>query len=139
MNEMWIEVGTLVLRIVVVLCVGLATKYVLPRVSSTVIPWLKDKRLYETVCRLVHAAEKLAETGAIEKVNKKSYVIGLLEAKGVTVTPEVEAMIESAVFELDLAIDEIGNAIFDIIIPDDEDFDDEDCEDDIDEDEDCED
>lgn len=121
MNEMWMEVGTLVLRIVIVLCVGAVTKYVLPWVSDTVIPWLKDKRLYDMICRFVRAAQKLADTGAIDKTTKKEYVISLLKAKGVVITPEVDAMIESAVFDLDLAVDSIGDMIFDLFDPDDED------------------
>lgn len=123
MNEVWIEVCMLLLRVVIVLCVGAVTKYALPWLTDTVIPWLKDKRVYSTICRFVRAAEKLAETGAIERADKKSYVVGLLNAKGITVTPEVEAMIESAVLELDLAIDEIGALFFDAMISDDDDDD----------------
>ena len=41
-----------------------------------------------------------------------------LEAKGITVTPEVRAMIEAAVQELDIAIDGAIGALGDIFIED---------------------
>ena len=60
----------------------------------------------------VTAAEKQAEAGTIDKATKKRFVVELLEANGITVTPEINAFIEAAVKELDLAeknaIGEIG-------------------------------
>ena len=47
----------------------------------------------------------MAETGKIERGEKKYYVIDLLIDKGYTITDEVEAFIESAVKELDMAVD----------------------------------
>ena len=69
-------------------------------VGAYLIPWLKEKRLYETVTRLVAAAEKLGDS---LPCGKKEYVIDLLEKKGVKVTPIVDALIEAAVQELDIA------------------------------------
>lgn len=76
-------------------------------VSKTCLPWIKEQRVYSTIRKLVQAAEKLAAAGAIRKVDKKSYVLRLLDEKGVAITPEIEAMIESAVEELDWMAAEI--------------------------------
>ena len=53
--------------------------------------------------KFVEAAEKQAEAGTIDKATKKRFVVELLEANGITVTPEINAFIEAAVKELDLA------------------------------------
>ena len=62
--------------------------------------------------KFVEAAEKQAEAGTIDKATKKRFVVELLESNGITVTPEINAFIEAAVKELDLAeknaIGEIG-------------------------------
>lgn len=53
----------------------------------------------------------------IDKATKKHFVVELLEANGITVTPEINAFIEAAVKELDLAeknaIGEIGKIFSD--------------------------
>lgn len=58
-----------------------------------------------------------AEAGTIDKATKKRFVVELLEANGITVTPEIDAFIEAAVKELDLAeknaIGEIGKIFSD--------------------------
>lgn len=52
--------------------------------------------------RFVHAAEKLAEAGDLTSgPDKRGYVIRLLRSKNIEVTPEIEALIEFAVEELD--------------------------------------
>lgn len=76
----------------------------IPWVKSSAIPWLKEKQLYSLVEKYVKAAEKKAEAGSLAKPLKKDYVIKLLEARGVTVTDEVDAFIEAAVKELDAAV-----------------------------------
>lgn len=69
------------------------------------------------VKKFVEAAEKQAEAGTIDKATKKRFVVELLEANGITVTPEINAFIEAAVKELDLAeknaIGEIGKIFSD--------------------------
>lgn len=54
---------------------------------------------------------------SIDKATKKRFVVELLEANGITVTPEINAFIEAAVKELDLAeknaIGEIGKIFSD--------------------------
>lgn len=76
--------------------------YVIPCIKNDLVPWLKEKRLYNTVKNFVQAAEKLAESGVIEKIDKKAKVVELLENKGITVDKTIEALIESCVKELDL-------------------------------------
>lgn len=87
----WIE---LIVKIVFLVLSTVVTLYV--------VPWLKEKRLYDTVKKMVDAAEKWAETNNIDK---KQWVIAQLESKGVTVNEYVEALIEAAVKELDIALD----------------------------------
>ena len=72
--------------------------------SIYLIPWLKEKRLYDTVTRLVAAAEKLGES---LPEGKKNYVLNLLADMGVEITPVVDALIEAAVQQLDLAYERL--------------------------------
>lgn len=76
--------------------------YVIPCIKSDLIPWLKEKRLYNTVESFVRAAEKMAESGMIKKCDKKEKVIELLKNKGIVVNEMTEAFIESCVKELDI-------------------------------------
>lgn len=101
----WEFIIELVVKLVFALFGGIITIYV--------IPWLKEKNLYNTVKHMVQAAEKWNKTNPI---NKKEWVIEHLSAKGITVNSYVEALIESAVQELDTAIskaaegtDSLGN------------------------------
>ena len=87
----WVE---LIVKIVFLVLSTVVTLYV--------VPWLKEKRLYDTVKKMVDAAEKWAETNNIDK---KQWVISQLESKGITVNEYVEALIEAAVKELDIALD----------------------------------
>lgn len=86
----WIEA---IVKIVFVILSTAVTLYV--------IPWLKEKRLYDTVQKMVDAAEKWAETNDIDK---KQWVIDQLESKGIEVNAYVDALIEAAVKELDIAL-----------------------------------
>lgn len=97
MIEMYEILGASLMRLLIAGVILLASKIVLP--------WLKEQRIYSTVKKFVCAADKLAQSGTISKESKKNYVIQLLKAKGIKVTPEVEAFIEAAVTELDLAIE----------------------------------
>lgn len=76
--------------------------YVIPCIKSDLMPWLKEKRLYNIVKNFVQAAEKLAESGVIEKADKKAKVIELLEGKGIIIDATIDAFIESCVKELDI-------------------------------------
>jgi hypothetical protein len=99
----------------------IAAAIVIPVTKNTLVPWLKEKHLYTQVQRFVRAAEKLGATGAIDKATKKAYVVSLLQKNGVTVTDDVDAMIEAAVEELD----EVGAEIVGILGGDDDGSDDQ--------------
>ena len=100
-----------VFEIIATVITLLVSYYVLPAIKNDLVPWLKEKRMFSLIKKFVQAAEKLAETGAIEKADKKQTVINLLENKGIEVTLEVEAFIEACVKQLDLitntAVDKI--------------------------------
>jgi hypothetical protein len=91
-----------VLEIIAAIISLVVAYYVIPCIKNDLVPWLKEKRLHSTVKNFVQAAEKLAESGVIEKVNKKSEVIKLLNKNGIVVDETIEAFIESCVKELDL-------------------------------------
>lgn len=84
-----------------------ASTLLIPWLKNTAIPWLKEKHLYSIVRSFVLAAEKMAESGQIDKAAKRDYVVGLLAKKGIEVTDDVLALIEMAVMELDLIMDDI--------------------------------
>lgn len=112
MTEMIINAVTEnVLDIVVAIISIVVSVYLIPLIKNDLKPWLEEKRIYGLVQKFVEAAEKLAESGVIQKVDKKAKVIKLLESKGIVVTDQVEAFIESAVKQLDL----ISNAIVDAV------------------------
>lgn len=69
-------------------------------VTVYVVPWLKEKGLYDIVKRMVQGAEKWSES---RDIDKKEWVIERLEARGIKVNAYVEALIESACEELDIA------------------------------------
>lgn len=109
MREIILQAVSGFAEVAIIAAIGIATYYI----KTAVIPWLKEKRLYDTVKKFVQAAEKLGDVGTIPKGNKKDYVVQLLENKGITVTPEIDALIESAVKELDNAVGEIVGVLAD--------------------------
>lgn len=76
--------------------------YLIPAIKNQLVPWLKEKHLYDIVYKAVLAAEKLGETNQIKKADKKQYVIMLLTKKNIPITYEIEQFIETACEELDL-------------------------------------
>lgn len=88
--------------------------YVIPYLKEDFIPWLKEKRLYNIVKGFVQAAEKLAESGVIDKLDKKQYVIKLLEEKNIAVDDTVDAFIESCVKELDIVTSVIVGEVLEV-------------------------
>lgn len=92
-----------------------ARNTVAPFIRNTIIPWLEEHRLRAMVDRLVHGAEQLANSGQIPKAEKKQYVVDMLKAMGVDVTPEVDAIIEGAVLDLDKTLKELLQAVIDEI------------------------
>ena len=91
-----------ILEIVATIISLIVARYVVPYVKTDLIPWLKERHLYNTIKNFVQAVEKLAESGVLEKTYKKQKVVELLENKGIIVDETVEAFIESAVKELDM-------------------------------------
>ncbi len=86
------DIITIVIRAVVAILAILVT--------NKVIPWLKEKQLYDIVRKGVEAAEKLGGAGK----DKKDYVKSFIEACGITVTDKIDTYIEAAVQELDIAL-----------------------------------
>jgi len=112
MTEMILNVVTEnVLDIVLATLSIVVGVYVIPLIKNDLKPWLEEKRLYGIVQKFVQAAEKLAESGVIPKVDKKAKVIELLEAQGIVVTPVIEGFIEAAVKELDLVTGTIVDTV----------------------------
>ena len=99
------------LEIVLAVISLLVTCSLLPLIKSDLVPFLKEKRIYSTVRKFVQAAEKLAETGTIPKIEKSKYVIGLLEKNGITVDDTIKAFIESCCKEIDMIADFTMNEI----------------------------
>lgn len=64
-------------------------------------PWLKKIGLYKMVQIGVMAAEKLAESGQIPKIDKNAKAKEILAMLGIKESPMIDAMIEAAVKELD--------------------------------------
>ena len=89
---------------------GAVSIFVVPWIKKTVIPWLQEKRLYTIVQHFVEAAEKYSEN---HQIDKKQYVVNLLHEKGIAVTTETEAYIESAVKQLDNSVQQVIDVITD--------------------------
>lgn len=112
MLEIWNLILPNITEIIVTIISVVVARYVIPCIKNDLIPWLKEKRLYNTIKNFVQAVEKMAESGVIKKCDKKAKVIELLEKNGIVVTVTIDALIESAVKELDL----IASTFYDEII-----------------------
>ena len=86
--------------------------YIIPCIKADLVPFLKEKRIYNIVKNCVQAAEKMTESGIIDKDDKKKYVIDLLEKNGIVVDETVDSFIESCVKELDM----IGSVIYEEVM-----------------------
>lgn len=112
LEMIWDSILPNILEIILTIISLIIAHYVIPYIKSDLIPWLKEKRVYNIVKSFVQAAEKLAEAGAIDKIDKKKKVVELLESKGIVVDTTVEAFIESCVKELDM----IASVVYEEII-----------------------
>lgn len=99
----WNSIMPNILEIILTIISLVIARYVIPYVKNDLIPWLKEKRLLHIIKGFVQAAEKMAESGAIEKADKNNFVIRLLEKRGIVVDETIRAFIESCVKELDIA------------------------------------
>lgn len=95
------------LDIVIAIISIIVSTYAIPAIKNNLIPFLREKRLLNIIKSFVKGVEKMAESGMIPKANKKDKVIELLTEKGIAVTPEVDALIEASVKELDIIIDTV--------------------------------
>lgn len=100
-----------ILEIIITIISLIIARYVIPCIKNDFIPFIKEKRLYNTVKKFVQAAEKLSETGVLAKIDKKNKVIELLEKNGIVVDTTIEAFIESCVKELDIVTSTVYDAI----------------------------
>ena len=120
MQAFYTEIAGGILQVICALIGVLLTAVVVPWLKTSAIPWMKEKQLYGLVQKFVQAAEKLAETGVLERKDKKQYVVNLLERNGYKVSAETEAFIESAVKELDMTMQTGWNEIVDVFENEDE-------------------
>ena len=68
-------------------------------VSTYLIPWLKEKRIFDFAVSIVKAAEQVFnETGMGEE--KFNYAYGMLKKKFKLSDEDIERLIEAAVFEI---------------------------------------
>lgn len=112
LEMIWDSILPNILKIVSTIISLVVAYYVIPYIKSDLIPWLKEKRLYNIIKNFVQGVEKLAESGTIAKADKKAVVIELLNKKGIVVDESVDALIESCVKELDI----ITSAVYEEII-----------------------
>lgn len=114
LETIWNSILPNILEIVFTIISLIVSCYVVPYIKNDLIPWLKEKHLYNTVKNFVQAAEKLAESGTISKDTKKEKVVELLQNNGITINATTEAIIESCVKELDMitsvVVDEVIKA-----------------------------
>lgn len=120
MEAFYTEIAGGILQVVCALIGVLLTAVVVPWLKTNAIPWMKEKQLYGLVQKFVQAAEKLAETGVLERKDKKQYVVKLLEQSGYNVNMETEAFIESAVKELDMTMQTGWDEIVEVFEDEDE-------------------
>lgn len=120
MEAFYTEIAGGILQVVCALIGVLLTAVVVPWLKTSAIPWMKEKQLYGLVQKFVQAAEKLAETGVLERKDKKQYVVKLLEQSGYNVNMETEAFIESAVKELDMTMQTGWDEIVEVFEDEDE-------------------
>ncbi|MDO5544932.1 MAG: phage holin, LLH family [Eubacteriales bacterium] len=104
MTQLIPDITGVVVDAIITICGLIFTGVFIPWLVKTGIPWLKEKHLYTIVSTFVKAAEKMASAGSLT-IPKLDYVEQMLEAKGIKITPEVRAVIEAAVQDLDIAID----------------------------------
>lgn len=114
LETIWNLILPNLLEIIMSIISLLIARYIIPFIKNDLIPWLKEKRLYGTVRKFVQAAEKLAESGVIQKVDKKNKVIELLKNNGINVDETVDAFIESCVKELSAITSVVYEEIMDV-------------------------
>ena len=100
-----------ILEIITTIISLVVAYYVIPYIRSELIPWLKEQRVYNIIRNFVQAVEKMAESGMIEKADKKQKVIELLARNGIAINATIDAFIESCVKELDMIASVVSEEI----------------------------
>ena len=67
-------------------------------ITTYLIPWLKEKRVYEFVISVVKATEQLSKTLGID--DKFEYASSIIQKNFKLSDDDVERLIEAAVFEI---------------------------------------
>ena len=67
-------------------------------ITTYLIPWLKEKRVYEFVISVVKATEQLSKTLGID--DKFEYAASIIQKNFKLSDDDVERLIEAAVFEI---------------------------------------
>ena len=98
-------------KLVLAVISAVVTIIVVPFLKNTVIPWLEEKHLRSLIAGLVQGAEQKGDAGQIAKQAKKEYVLGLLRARGIEITEEIDNMVEAAVLGLDDSFAKILKAL----------------------------
>lgn len=95
------QIALAVFRVVLTVLSVVLMSVVLPWLRNVAVPWLKEHRMFELVTHLVEGAEKYFDDVESAGEDKKRYVVSVLNSKGIEITPEIEAYIESAVREVE--------------------------------------
>ena len=93
------EIINNVIYIVMSLAIVIVTRYLVPYLKAR-LSAANQEGLIQLIENLVQAAEQLF-TAEKSGEQKKEYVVNALSEKGVLITESVNAMIESAVYNLD--------------------------------------
>lgn len=115
MTQLIPDITGVIVDAIIAICGLIFTGVFIPWVKQTGIPWLKEKRLYNLASLFVKAAEKQTEAGTLT-TPKLEYVMKRLEEKGYQITPEVRAVIEAAVKDLDIAVDGAIGVLGDVFV-----------------------
>lgn len=110
-NEILNVLKNNLLDIIIAIISIVVSYFIIPAIKNDLIPFLKEKRILNIIKKFVEGVEKMAESGIIEKSNKKEKVIELLTNKGITVTPEIDVLIEACVKELDIIVDTVVSEV----------------------------
>lgn len=91
-----------IIQIVIKYLIEAAAVVVVFAAGKYVIPWLKEKRIWDYIVQFVEMAEQKADAGFINPDARKDEVIKALQNVGIKITEEILDLIESAVCELNM-------------------------------------
>lgn len=91
-----------IIQIIIKYAIEAASIVVVFVAGKYVIPWLKEKRIWNYIVQFVKAAEQKADAGFISPDARKDEVIKALQQVGIKITQEILELIESAVCDLNI-------------------------------------